>query len=187
VASCVSMSDGGGGGSGGDGGLADFFWGTSNVGRMGIPHYYGDSVRQLLLGASALMIITSPLYTNTLRREFPLIVIAALMSVALSAVINPRDRWVPIATALVSGIGMVSYAMWGMFQYDNITPLAFVLRMAIAVIFLFAFYFSMKTLRAFMLHQIGKRETIDEFEEEDEKIDQEMLEREQFLNSKKGQ
>ncbi|MBI5457195.1 hypothetical protein HY971_00530 [Candidatus Kaiserbacteria bacterium] len=180
------MSEGGGGDGGGDGGLADFFWGTTNTGPRKIPHYYGDSVRQLLLGAAALMIISSPLYTNTLRREFPLIVIAALAAAALSAIINPRDRWIPMATALLSGVGLVSYAMWGMFQYENIGPLPFILRMAIAVIFLFAFYFSMKTLRAFMLHQIGKRETIDEFEEPDEKIDQEMLEREQMLNGKQG-
>ena len=60
------------------------------------------------------------------------------------------------------------------------------LRLAVAVIFLFAFYFSMKTLRAFMTKQIGKRETIDEFEEPDVKIEQEMLEREEFLRAKRG-
>lgn len=151
-----------------------------------VPHYYGDSVRQLLLGAAALMIISSPLYSDTLRQEFPLIVIGAVVAAAFAAMMNPRDRWVVIGSAAISGVGLVVYAMWGMSGYDSVSPIAFVLRLAVAVVFLFAFYFSMKTLRAFMLHQIGKRETVDEFEEPDEKIDQEMLERERVLNEQEG-
>ena len=172
------MSDGGGGGGdggGGDGGLSDFFWGTSNARPRAIPHYYGDSVRQLLLGAAALMLVGSPFYSGDLRTEFPFIVVGALTAAALAAIINPRDRWVSISSALLSAGGVVVYAMWGMFGYETINPIAFVLRLAITVIFLFAFYFSMKTMRAFMLKQIGKRETVDEFEETDETIDSQLL------------
>ncbi|MSU73731.1 hypothetical protein EXS56_01170 [Candidatus Kaiserbacteria bacterium] len=178
------MSDGGGGDGGGDGGLADFFWGTSNSGRSTIPHYYGDSVRQLLLGAAALMIIFSPLYSDVLRQQFPFIIIGALLAAAFAALMNPRDKWVVLGSAIVSGTGLVIYAMWGMYGYKSIDPVAFMLRVAVAVIFLFAFYFSMKTLRAFMMHQVGKRETIDEFEETDVKIEQEMLERERILEER---
>ena len=61
------------------------------------------------------------------------------------------------------------YAAWGLFEYDSINPVAFVLRLAIAVILLFGFYFSVKTVRAFMLGQIGKRESVDEFDSDAEK------------------
>ena len=163
------------------------FFGTSTFRPWpSVPHYYGDSVRQLLLGAAALMIVASPLYSDTLRVQFPPIIIGALIAAAFAALINPRDRWVVLGSAVVSGIGLAVYAMWGMAGYDTVNPVAFVLRLAVAVVFLFAFYFSMKTLRAFMLHQIGKRETIDEFEEPDEKIDQEMLERESMLKAQEG-
>src|SRR3989344_2340902 len=180
------MSDGGGGGGGGDGGLADFFWGTTNRGPRNIPHYYGDSVRQLLLGAAALMMIFSPLYSDTLRQQFPLIIIGALLAASFAALMNPRDKWVIVGSAVVSGVGLAVYAMRGMYGYKSVDPVAFMLRVAVAVIFLFAFYFSMKTLRAFMLRQIGKRETVDEFEEEDVKIEQEMLEREQAIQKENG-
>lgn len=182
------MSDGGdgGGGDGGDGGLADFFWGTSNNGRTTIRHYYGDSVRQLLVGASALMMIASPLYSDVLRQQFPFIIVGALLSAAFAALMNPRDKWVILGSAIISGVGVVTYAMWGMFGYDTINPVAFMLRLAIAVVFLFAFYFSMKTLRAFMLRQIGKRETIDEFEEDDVTIDRKTLESQEVLPASKG-
>ncbi len=183
------MSDGGdgdGGSGGGDGGLVDFFWGPVSGGPRSIPHYYGDYVRQLLLGAAALMMIFSPLYSDVLRQQFPFIIIGAVLAVSFAALMNPRDKWVVIGSAVVSGGGLVIYAMWGMFGYENISPVAFMLRLAVAVIFLFAFYFSMKTLRAFMMRQIGKRETIDEFEEPDVKIEQEMIEREEVLRAKDG-
>lgn len=163
---------------------ASFFGASTFKPWPSVPHYYGDSVRQLLLGAAALMMILSPLYSDVLRQQFPLIIIGALVASAFAALINPRDRWVVLGCAVVSGIGLVVYAMWGMFGYKEVTQVAVVLRLAIAVMFLFAFYFSMKTLRAFMMGQIGKRETIDEFDEEDEKIDQEMIEREEMLRAK---
>ena len=159
--------------------MADFFWGTSNQGgRFSIPHYYGDSVRQLLVGASTLMIVASPFYSDALGLQFPFIIVGALLSASLAALMNPRDQRVSLGSAVLSGSGLAIYTMWGMAGYDTINPIAFVLRLAIGVVFLFAFYFSMKTLRAFSLGQIGKRETVDEFEDPDERMKQEILERE---------
>ncbi len=171
------MSDGDGGG-----GLVDSVWNMPGRGRFsGIPHYYGDSARQLLIAAAALVLIASPLYGNNLRIEFPFIVVGALIMVALAALINPRDMWVSAASSIVSGVGVLVYGAWGIFEYDSINPIAFILRLTIAVIFLFAFYFSLKTVRSFMLNIIGKRETIDEFESEAEKERAEKFERETMV------
>ena len=70
--------------------------------------------------------------------------------------------------------------MWGVFGYDATNPVALVLRFAVAVIFLFVFYFSMKTMRAFSLGQIGKREMVGEFESAEERAEEEALERERI-------
>src|SRR3989344_5705708 len=170
------MSDGGGGdGSGGGGGRVDSIWNIPGVAWATIPHYYGDVSRQLLLGAAALMLIASPLYGNNLRIEFPFEVIGALFAVGLAALTNPRDRWASTGDAVLSGAGMVIYATWGIFEYNSINPIAFVLRLVIALIFLFAFYFSMKTVRSFVLGQIGKRETVDEFDNIAEKVEDEPI------------
>ncbi len=166
------MSNGGGsgGGDGGGGGHADSIWNTGGLRRWkSLPHYYGNEMRQLLLGAAALMLIASPLYGNNLRAEFLLEVIGALMMVALAALINPHNQSLSIGSAVVSGVVAAVYAAWGLFEYDSINPVAFVLRLAIAVILLFGFYFSVKTVRAFMLGQIGKRESVDEFDSDAEK------------------
>ena len=148
-----------------------------------VPHYYGDAVRQLLLGAAALMLVASPFYSANLGIEFPFIVVGALISAALAAAMNPRSQWVSIASALLSGVGVAIYAMWGVFGYDATNPVALVLRFAVAVIFLFVFYFSMKTMRAFSLGQIGKREMVGEFESAEERAEEEALERERVERS----
>lgn len=149
----------------------DSIWNVSSVqrGMSEVPHYYGTTTRQLLLGAAALMLVASPFYTTDLRTEFLYIVIGVVVIVACAALLNPHSKWVSVVTALVSGVGVGAYAMWGLFEYDAISPVAFVLRLAIAVILLFSFYFSLKTVRAFMLHQIGKRGSVDEFESDEDK------------------
>lgn len=146
-----------------------------------VPHYYGDVSRQCLLGAVALLLLASPLYGDNVRIEFPFEIAGALVIVAFAAFTNPHLRWACMGDAAVSGAGLALYAGWAFFEYDSISPLALVLRLAIALIFLFAFYFSMKTVRSFALHQIGRREEIDEFNTEEERAEQEAYEREDLL------
>ena len=134
-----------------------------------VPHYYGDFVRQLMLGGAALMLFGAPFYGDSLRTELPFEVFGALVLVSLAAVINPRNKSVLTATAIATGVGMAVYQTWALYGYEQITPVAFVLREALAILFMFAFYFSVKTVRAMILHQIGKRDSVDEFKEELEK------------------
>lgn len=130
-----------------------------------IPHYYGDIVRGLLLGAAALLLISFPLYADSVRTQFPFIIFGAFVAVAVAAFTDPHKRISLMADAIVAGVGMVVYAGWGLLGYDGLNPVAFVLRLAIAVICLFAFYFSLKTVRAFALHEIGKHDRFGEVEE----------------------
>jgi hypothetical protein len=134
-----------------------------------IPHYWGTPARQFLISASVLLLLASPLYADNLHLEFPFEVIGALIAVGFAALTNPHTRWVSVGDAVIAGTGVAVYAAWGIFGYDAANPLSFVLRVAIAVVFLFAFYFSMKTVRAFTLHQIGKWNRVDEFDERVEK------------------
>ncbi len=129
-----------------------------------IPHYHGDAARGLLLGGAALLLIASPLYADSIHMEFPFMVVGALFAVAAAALTDPHKRLSLMADAVVAGVGMTVYAGWGLLNYDSANPIAFVLRLAVAVIFLFAFYFSLKTVRAFALHEIGRE---DDFATED--------------------
>ena len=120
-----------------------------------IPHYYGDAVRTLLVGATALLLLASPLYADAIRIEFPFMVLGALIAVAVAAFTDPQKRITLMADSVVAGVGLIVYAGWALLGYDG-NPIAFVLRISVAIIFLFAFYFSLKTVRAFVLHEVGR-------------------------------
>ena len=161
-----------------DHGLLDPFSTSRTSPWPGIPHYYGNVMRQLLLGGAALMLLSSPLYGDNLRHEFPFEVMGALLAAGFGAFVTPHSRGASTGAAVISGAAAVVYATWGIFGYQDIRPIAFVLRLAVALVFLFAFYFSMKTVRAFALHQVGRSEPVDEFETDEEKAEDERLERE---------
>lgn len=128
-----------------------------------VPHYYGDYVRQFMLGAAALMLFTAPFYGESIRTELPFIVIGTLVLVALAAATNPWKQNVMTYDAIASGVGLTIFQTWAVWGYEESTLLAFVFRQALALIFLAAFYFSVKTVRAMILHQIGKRDSNEEF------------------------
>ncbi len=167
---------------GGDGGRVDSIWNMPGLGHFEhIPHYYGSYARQLLIGAATLMLIGAPLYGSNLRVEFPFMVVGALVIVALAALTSPKDPAVSMGSTIASGVGVLVYGTWGILQYDTSSPISFILRLTIAIIFLSSFYFSLKTVRAFRLGQIGKHDVVDEFETEAEKERAEKLERETMV------
>jgi hypothetical protein len=129
-----------------------------------VPHYYGDHVRQLFIVAAALMLIAAPFYTDALRVQLPFIIIGALVLAAIAALANPLKQSVFIAGAIASGVGLVVYESWALFMYSESSWPEFVLREGIAIVFLIAFYFNMKTVRAFVLHRIGKYGEAGEFD-----------------------
>ncbi|OGG65726.1 hypothetical protein A3D71_04240 [Candidatus Kaiserbacteria bacterium RIFCSPHIGHO2_02_FULL_55_20] len=132
----------------------------------GVPHYYGNTVRQLFLANAALILIGAPFYADTLSAELPFEIIGALVLAGLAALVNPHNRSFIFANAVAAGIGLLFYETWALSNYEVSTWAQFIWRELIAVIFLTAFYFSMKTVRAFVLHQIGKSQQVGEFDED---------------------
>jgi hypothetical protein len=138
-----------------------------HFGRMfGIPHYWGTAARQLMVAGAALLLFASPLYGDDLKREFPFEVLGALLAVGFAALTNPRERWTSLGDAAICAVVAATYAIWGINNYSSDKQMEFVLRLAIATVFLFAFYFSMKTVRAFSLRQVGRHDRMDDFDTE---------------------
>ncbi len=130
-----------------------------------IAHYYGDIVRQLFLAGAALMLLASPVYADSLSLQFPFIVFGAFVAVALAALTNPHKPFFLVADCVLAGVAVLIYATWGLAAYEDVDLVSFVLRLAIAVVFLFAFYFALKTVRAFSLNMVGKWSSYGEFKE----------------------
>jgi hypothetical protein len=129
-----------------------------------IEHYYGDTARELLLGGTILMLLTSPLYADRLTVEFPFEMAGALVAVCFAALTNPWKRWAVMGDAIVAGVAAVIFQGWAILDFSSDNPIPFVFREAIAIVAIFALYFSVKTVRAMVLHQVGKQPQGNEFD-----------------------
>src|SRR3989344_2051869 len=129
-----------------------------------VSHYYGDTVLQIFIATAALMLLTAPFYGDTLRIELPFEIAGALILVALAALANPHNKTSMVANAIAAGVGMVIFETWALYLYQESSWAQFTLREIVAVLFLVAFYFSTQTVRAFVMHQVGKEDEPGEFE-----------------------
>ena len=135
-----------------------------------LPHYYGDYVRQIFMLCGAIMLILAPFLDSTMPALLPFEIGGALIIAILGALTNPQNQLSMLANAIAAGVGVVMYELLALSLYGSGSMLAFLEREVLAVFFLFALYFSLKTLRNMVLHHIGKRDTFGDFAEEPQKL-----------------
>lgn len=111
------------------------------------------------MGAAATLILTAPFIARDLAAELPLYVISAVVLVAAAALTSPWNKTIIMADAALAGAGFVVMELWALGGFAESGPVAFLLRQALAIIFMFAFYFAMKTFRAMMIGQIGRTDS----------------------------
>lgn len=127
------------------------------------PHHYDiTSVKQLLLGAAVLMLVSAPFYGDSLRLELLFELTGALVIVSLVAITRTMERHIITADAIVAGVGMCIYQTWALLGYiaaAHELSIAFVLRETLAVLFMFAFYFSVMASRSMIIKEVGKKDS----------------------------
>jgi hypothetical protein len=128
-----------------------------------IPHYYGDHVRQIFVVTGALMLIMAPFLVNRAPALLPFQIGGAIILVILAALTNPKKIWVLMTDSLASGVGVIVFESLAIAAYASGNWLAFIALEVVTIAFLFALYFSLKTVRTMMLGQVGKRPTFGEF------------------------
>ncbi|HWO07050.1 MAG TPA: hypothetical protein VNM40_00525 [Candidatus Paceibacterota bacterium] len=128
-----------------------------------IPHYYGDYVRQIFIVCAAVMLLFAPFLASSFPAILPFEIGGALIFAVLGAMTNPSNRLVMYANALAAGVAVVVYELLALSLYLSRDYLAFIEREALAIAFLVALYFSLKTARNMALGRIGKRNTIGDF------------------------
>lgn len=128
-----------------------------------IPHYYGDYVRQIFMGCGAVMLVLAPFLASSFPAILPFEIGGAIVFVILGALTNPRNSLSILANAIAAAIGVVVYELLALSLYFQESYLAFIQREMLAIAFLVALYFSLKTFRNMVLGRIGKRSTYGEF------------------------
>lgn len=121
-----------------------------------IPHYYGDVIRILFLVAAALISIGAPFYTQDLKIELPVLIAATIALACFAALTSPLKTIVMLLDCLISGVGFVIFQLWVLDNFSEATQLATLLREVIAIVFILAFYYSIKTFRAMLMHEVGE-------------------------------
>lgn len=116
-------------------------------------HYYGDLVRILFMTAAIIMIVTLPFLTPDLPIPFLISIFAILIIGILAGITNPLQKWTTITDTIISTIGLLVFEYFAVTTYieKSYTNLFFITNQILAVIFLFALYYTTKTLRAMVL------------------------------------
>jgi hypothetical protein len=128
-----------------------------------VAHYYGDYVRQIFVVTGAAMLLLAPFLINRAPALLPFVIGGSIILVILAALTNPKKVWVLMADSLAAGVGIVVFESLALAAYASGNWLAFIALEVVTIAFLFALYYSLKTVRTMMFRQIGKRPTFGEF------------------------
>lgn len=131
-----------------------------------IPHYYGDYVRSLFLAVAVLAGVAIPVFGPIVPLSTVAQVGSIILLVLLAGLTNPHGKILLIADAFVAGLGILLVETVAISLYSIDSFELFVAREVAAVALLFAFYFSIKTLRAMAFGKVGRTEPPSEFENE---------------------
>lgn len=133
-----------------------------------ISHYYGDYVRQIFMGSAALMLVSAPFLAGDIPAALPFEIGGALVIAILGALTNPARQISMLANAIAAGVGIIVYELLALNAFYSGAMIAFIEREILAIAFLFALYFSLKTLRNMVFRMIGRGSRFGDFVEKEE-------------------
>ena len=127
-----------------------------------IPHYYGDVVRMLFVATAIIMLFGAPYYADTLYQELPFIVVGAVILIALGALTSPQSVLAIRLDAVFAGVVAVVFEVWALWGYEAGSSIEFIIRQTPAILSIFAFYYSLKTLRSMLTGLLGQADPAEE-------------------------
>lgn len=119
-----------------------------------IQHYYGDIVRRLFLIASIIILLSLPLFYSILSDSILTFIIAVLVFGFLAGLTDPLKQKVALFDTCISALALVVFAYNAVHAYtatSSILSPLFLVNEMLAILFFFALYYSVKTLRGMFL------------------------------------
>lgn len=123
-------------------------------GEHDIPHYHGDVVRILFLVGGVIILASLPFYKDLLPVGTSFLTIFVVLLALGGAILNPFQRWTVLIDLVISAAAVVLFEYAAVVGYESSELLLSMDRQLLAIIFLFALYYSGRTLRAMMMHQV---------------------------------
>jgi hypothetical protein len=125
------------------------------AGQQKSLHYYGDIVRDCFLVAALLMLIGLPWFVKYLTVPLPFSLLSIAVLALAAGLTNPVLYWSAIVNVVVSVAGFFVFEAGAVQAYVHYSPESkfFAANQLLAVIFVLALYYSVKTLRGFFLNR----------------------------------
>lgn len=119
-----------------------------------IPHYYGDTVRALFLFGGSIMLLGLPILLNYIQIPSFFAVFGVLLISVAAGFTNPSQKWDAAINAIVSSTGFMVFGIYAIsfYQKYGLENKLFIANLFLGFVFLFAVYFSVKTLRGLLLN-----------------------------------
>ena len=122
-----------------------------------VPHYHGDTVRILFLIGGIIILASLPFFKNLLQIGTGFLPVFVILLVLGGAIVNPFQRLIVTINLIISATAVILFEHAAIIGFGEDPFLLSVVRQVLAIVFLFALYYSGRTLRAMFMHQIGKK------------------------------
>ena len=114
---------------------------------MKIPHYYGDIIRKIFLVCGLIILITLPFLKNNISTPIFYSVLIILVLAFFAGMTNPRQKEIIVGDVIVSVIAFLVFFYQTVTKFQGFFDLLFLTNFLLSILFLFAFYWSVKSLR----------------------------------------
>lgn len=131
--------------------------------KKNIPHYYGDSVRNMFIASAVIYAIALPLFGSLLPFDIYSGIGIVLLLVFLAGITNPYSQVLMFINAGVAGIGVYLMQTSAISGFGIDSTALFVLRQIVVILLLIAFYDGVKTARNMLIGKIGTAHEPGEF------------------------
>ena len=112
-------------------------------------HYYGDIVRRYLLTGAIVIAVTLPFFFRQIPEPLWVSIGSIIIICVAAALISPRYIWSAFLSFIVSLAAVATFEYYAVDAYikQNATSAFFWTNEILALIFVIAFYYSVKTVR----------------------------------------
>jgi hypothetical protein len=117
-------------------------------------HYYGSIVRKLFVSAGILQLIIILVDKDLIQFNLVVGVVSALVIVMLAGFTSPINKWAMIGDLAFAALSFVIFeylAIARQLQVNTFVDFIFLIRQALAIIFVVAVYFAAKTFRGLII------------------------------------
>lgn len=115
-----------------------------------LRHYYGDTVRSLFLIAAIIIFLMVPFGGSSEPKLAILLIASSIILTLFAGLTNPKTKAVAVIDSVISALGCFIFESLAISAYrasSLMTDTAFFVLQVLAIIFLLALYFSIKTVR----------------------------------------